>query len=138
MVSINQIFFAGGPQLGASSLMDSSIPGAPNSLNPAEITTAPRTPTSPQSRMIPGMDGAGVTTTARSTCSGMSLPLGYALMPSTLGRFGFTGNTAPPKGVLIRFHRVVRPTLPGFSVAPITAILLGLKKTSNGWSLCRR
>ena len=28
----------------------------------------------------------------------------------------------PPNGLLIRFHRIVRPTLPCFSVAPMTAI----------------
>jgi hypothetical protein len=58
--------------------------------------------------------------------------LAYALIPNILARFGFTGNTAPPNGVLIKFQRVVRPTLPGFSVAPITAILLGVKKESSG------
>ena len=53
-------------------------------------------------------------------------------MPRTLERLGFTGNTAPPNGVLIRFHRVVRPTLPGVSVAPITATFFGVKKLSSG------
>ena len=55
-------------------------------------------------------------------------------MPNTLSRLGFTGNTAPPNGVLIRFHNVVRPTLPGFSVAPMTAMFFGVKKGSSGWS----
>ena len=36
------------------------------------ITTAPRTPFSPHSRMMPGTDGGGVTITARSTSSGIS------------------------------------------------------------------
>ena len=58
-------------------------------------------------------------------------------MPSTLPRFGLTGKTVPPNGVLIRFHSVVRPTLPAFSVAPITAMLFGVKKTSRGCSLRR-
>jgi len=39
----------------------------------------------------------------------------------------------PPKGFVTRFHSRVRPTLPGFSVAPITATVLGEKKTSSGW-----
>jgi hypothetical protein len=60
--------------------------------------------------------------------------LGYARIPKTLLRFGFTGNTVPPKGELIKFHSVVRPTLPGASVAPITAMLLGVKNTSRGCS----
>ena len=54
-------------------------------------------------------------------------------MPSTLGRLGLTGKTVPPKGLLIRFHSTVRPTLPGFSVAPMTATVFGAKNTSNGW-----
>ena len=82
--------------------------------------------------MIPGMVLAGVTTTARSTFSGTAAMLGYARMPNTLGRFGFTGYTVPPNGVLIRFHSTVRPTLPGFSVAPIRATDSGSKKTSRG------
>src|SRR5208283_2986628 len=57
-------------------------------------------------------------------------------MPSTLGRFGFTGKTAPPKGELIRFQSVVRPTLPTFSVAPMTAILRGEKKCWGGSASC--
>ena len=46
-------------------------------------------------------------------------------MPSTLGRLELTGNTVPPNGLLSRFHSTVRPTLPGRSVAPITATLRG-------------
>jgi hypothetical protein len=34
----------------------------------------------------------------------------------------------PPKGLAIRLERMVRPTLPGFSVAPMRATDLGLKK----------
>ena len=45
---------------------------------------------------------------------------------------------SPPNGVLIRFHNVVRPTLPGFSVAPITAMFRGVKKTSSGCTPCSR
>src|SRR5689334_3013307 len=37
----------------------------------------------------------------------------------------------------MRFHRMVLPTLPGFSVAPTTATVLGAKKTSSGCVLCR-
>ena len=62
---------------------------------------------------------------------------GYALIPSTLGRFGLTGKTVPPNGLLIRFHSSVRPTLLGVSVAPITATFRGAKITSSGWRSCR-
>ncbi len=58
--------------------------------------------------------------------------LGYALSPSTLARLGLTGKTVPPKGLVTRFQRIVRPTLPAFSVAPMTATLLGAKNTSKG------
>ena len=33
-------------------------------------------------------------------------------MPSTLAASGLTGKTVPPNGLLIRFQRIVRPTLP--------------------------
>ena len=39
----------------------------------------------------------------------------------------------PPKGLVTRFQRMVRPTVPAFSVAPMTATVLGEKKTSSGW-----
>ena len=55
-----------------SSCRSSSAPSGPISLKPAEITMAPCTPFSPHSRMSPGIDGGGVTITARSTCSGIS------------------------------------------------------------------
>ena len=53
-------------------------------------------------------------------------------MPSTLGRFAFTGNTVPPNGLLIRFQRIARPTLPAVSDAPMTATLRGRKIASSG------
>ena len=52
-------------------------------------------------------------------------------MPRTLARLELTGYTVPPKGLLIRFHRMLRPTLPAFSVAPITATDFGAKNTFN-------
>ena len=63
--------------------------------------------------------------------------LGYALIPSTLGRFGLTGKTVPPNGLLIRFHRIVRPTLPAFSVAPITATVL-VRRSHRAAAAARR
>lgn len=52
-------------------------------------------------------------------------------MPSTLGRFGFTGTTVPPNGWVRTFHISVRPTVPGLSVAPITATRRGEKIASS-------
>jgi hypothetical protein len=48
------------------------------------------------------------------------------------------GNTVPPKGWLSRFQRRVRPTLPAFSVAPMTAMLFGLKMALREWRGSRR
>ena len=45
-----------------------------------------------------------------------------------LCRLGLIGKTVPPKGLLIRFQRIVRPTLPAVSVAPMTATVFGAKK----------
>ncbi len=53
------------------------------------------------------------------------------MMPSTLGRFGLIGNTAPPNGLLIKFQRIVRPTLLTLSVAPMTATFFGEKIASS-------
>src|SRR5215211_682180 len=52
-------------------------------------------------------------------------------MPSTFGLREFTGKTVPPNGLLTRFHMIVRPTLPGRSVAPMTATVSGRKMVSN-------
>src|SRR4028118_557945 len=52
-------------------------------------------------------------------------------MPSTFGRRELTGNTVPPNGLETRFHMIVRPTLPGRSVAPITATVSGRKIASS-------
>src|SRR5215467_13831348 len=106
-------------------------PSAPASLNPAEMTMAPPTPACAHSRMTPGTVAAGVTTTARSTGSGTSPIEAQALIPRTFRRFALTGYTAPPNGLVRRFHSTVRPTLPARSVAPITATLRGAKNTSS-------
>ena len=93
---------------------------------------APLTPASTHSPITRGTVAAGVTTTARSTGSGTALIVGYARMPITLGRLGLTGYTVPPNGLLIRFQRMDRPTLPAFSVAPTTATARGVKIASSG------
>src|SRR5437764_4143979 len=46
------------------------------------------------------------------------------------------GKTVPPNGLDIRFQRIVRPTLPGVSVAPITATVWGEKNTFRGELFC--
>src|SRR5271157_3494986 len=115
-----------------SNSCSSRAPSGPLSLKPAEITIAPVTPASTHSLITPGTVAAGVTTTARSIGSGADLMFLYALIPSTLGRFGLIGWTVPPNGLLIRFQRTARPTLPCFSVAPITATVRGAKIASSG------
>ena len=121
------------PRLASSSTWrSSSAPALPASLKPAEMMIAPFTPAATHSRTTPGTVLAGVTITARSTLSGTAATVGYARIPSTLVRFGLTGNTVPPNGLLIKFQRIVRPTLAGDSVAPITATLRGAKNTSRG------
>src|SRR5271157_4503090 len=109
----------------------SAAPSAPISLNPAEATMAARTPASTHSPIRSGTVGAGVATMARSTRSGTSPMRGWALIPSTLRRFGLTGKMGPPNGLFIRFHTIVRPMLPAFSVAPMTAMFWGVKNASR-------
>ena len=113
--------------------LSNSLPCSPCSLNPAEITMPAGMPTSTDSASTSGTVSAGVVTTTRSTLSGRSETLGYALIPNTLGRLEFTGKTVPPKGLLSRFHSTERPTLPTRSVAPITATLRGANNGSSGW-----
>ena len=116
----------------SSTCRSSSAPAVPVSLKPAEMTIAPRTPASTHSPIRSGTVGARVAMTARSTGSGTADSFGYALIPSTLGRFRLIGKTVPPNGLLIRFQRTMRPTLPGLSVAPITATVRGAKIASSG------
>ena len=111
----------------------SRAPSMPVSLKPAEMMMAPRMPAAAHSRITPGTTFAGVMTTARSIRSGTAATLGYALTPRTLARFALTGKTVPPKGFVNRFQSTVRPTLPGVSLAPMTATLRGAKNTSSGW-----
>ena len=110
-----------------------SLPCSPCSLNPAEITMPAGIPAATDSARTSGTLSAGVVTTTRSTLSGSSETLGYALMPRTFGRLELTGNTVPPKGLLSRFHNTDRPTLPILSVAPTTATLRGANNGSSGW-----
>ena len=116
----------------ANTRASSSAPAGPVSRKPAEMISAAGTPASTHCRMISGTVAAGVTTTARSTGPGTSPTAGYDLRPSTVSRRGLTGWTAPPNEVATRFARTVRPTLPGVSVAPMTATDRGLKNGSSG------
>jgi hypothetical protein len=105
----------------ASARISCSIaaPPGPVSLKPAEMMMADGTPFAVHSRITPGTHAAGVTMTARSGVSGKALTLGKAARPSTVERLRFTGKTRPLKSA--RFSRTARPTLPSFSVAPMTA-----------------
>ena len=109
----------------------SAAPSAPISLNPAEMMTTARTPASTHSPIRSGTIGAGVATMARSIGSGTAPMRGWVLIPSTLRRFGLTGKTVPPNGLLIRFRTSVRPMLPVLSVAPMTAMFWGAKNASR-------
>src|SRR5690242_17522390 len=82
--------------------------------------------------MIAGTVHAGVVTTIRSGTPGSSAMDLYAGRPSTLGRFGFTGHTGPPKGLAMRLLRTVQPTLPTRSDAPMTATDPGVKMGASG------
>src|SRR3954468_12913972 len=59
-------------------------------------------------------------------------------MPRTLPLLALTGKTVPPNGLVIRFQRTVRPTLPSRSVAPTTATLRGEKKPCSGCRMSPR
>jgi hypothetical protein len=116
----------------------SATPSGPISLKPAEMTMAERMPRAAHSSMRAGTPGAGVTMTTRSIGPGADARSGYALIPRMLGRFGLIGRTVPPNGLLMRFQRMVRPTLPAFSVAPTTATVPGEKNGSRGLPPARR
>lgn len=73
----------------------------------------------------------GVAMIARSTTFGTSLMDGYAWTPWTLSRFGFTGYTTPLYPEPMRLRKIRYPAVPGVSLAPMTAMLLGLKYLSN-------
>ena len=115
-----------------STSCSSAAPAGPTSRNPALMMMTPRMPRAAHSSMSAGTDGGGVTMTARSTGSPMAVSEGDALMPRMALRVGLTGKTVPPKGLLMRFHRMVRPTLPSRSVAPTTATPRGRKMASRG------
>ena len=104
------------PRIVRAICRSSSWPCSPCSLKPAEMTMPAGMPSSTDSAMRSGTVSAGVVTTTRSTLSGRSRTLGYALMPSTFVRLEFTGKTVPPNGLLSRFHSTERPTLPARSV----------------------
>ena len=79
--------------------------------------------------------GAGVAITAKSIFSAISKIVEYALIPNILFLFGLIGKTVPLNGFVIKFHNKVLPTLPGFSLAPITATVLGANTLSREFIL---
>ena len=104
-----------------------SAPTPPISRNPAVITTRPRTPFFPHASTASRAASAGTVTIARSTGSGTSPMLGYALIPWTESAFGFTGYRVPWNSFTRRFRRIAYPTFPLWREAPITAMDLGKK-----------
>ena len=106
--------------------------------NPAEMMIAPLTPAAAHSAIRPGTDGGGVTITARSIRPGISRSVGIGAHAKDVVALGVDGQTVPPNGLLIRFHSTVRPTLPSFSVAPMTATERGRKIASSGLLVARR
>ncbi|KAJ1568914.1 hypothetical protein HK096_004862 [Nowakowskiella sp. JEL0078] len=82
--------------------------------------------------MTRGTALAGTATTIKSILtSGIDFRLGKAFTPRTDERLGFTGYTTPPKGELIRFQKIVLPTEPFVSEAPITATTFGANIESS-------
>jgi hypothetical protein len=84
---------------------------------------APFTPAAAHSSTIRGTVVAGVAITARSISSATSLIVGNAFCPRIIERLGLTGKIRPLNDC--RFSINARPTLPAFSLAPITATDFG-------------
>jgi hypothetical protein len=99
--------------------LSSSAPVDPHSLKPAEMITAPLTPAAAHSPIIFGTIAAGVAITARSTFFGTSRMLRNVFCPNNVVRLGLTKKTRPLNDRT--FSDKARPTLPAFSLAPITA-----------------
>ena len=74
-----------------------SVPAAPVSAKPAEMTTTAGTPFAAHSRATALTAGAGTAITARSSGSGTSSIVGYARTDWTTSAFGLTGWTTPVK-----------------------------------------
>ena len=66
-----------------------------SSPKPDEMTTAALIPRAPHSSSTSATDAAGITTTARSTGSGIAATEGYAVSPCTSARLGVTGKIFP-------------------------------------------
>ncbi len=129
-----------------------SRPSGPLSAYPAESTTRPRTPCSPQSATASGTRSAGTATIARSTGSPMAptercagTPSSSAGPPSPVsppvsGNAAFTAYTRPVKPAPRRLRRTVRPTPPGVRPAPTTATEAGVSSrcTERASARCSR
>ena len=68
-----------------------ALPAGPTSRKPAVMITAPFKPRWPLCSSTRGTTLLGTRTTARSTGSGQSSTLGYALSPKISGAVGLTG-----------------------------------------------
>ena len=121
----------GCPRSQARSSASRARPASPASRNPAEITTAPRTPLATHSFKAGRTAGAGTAITARSTGPSIARSDGVAGNPWTTSARGFTGQMRPSNPAARRLATTLPPTFPGSREAPMTATLRGAKKAAR-------
>ena len=102
----------------------SSAPAGPHSLNPAEMITAPFTSAAAHSATIPGTVAAGVAITARSTFLWHVADCWKRFLPEQPRVIWIYWETRD-RETIADFPISARPTLPGFSLAPISATDFG-------------
>ena len=121
----------GCPRSQALSSASRARPASPASRNPAEITTAPRTPLATQSFRAGRTAGAGTAITARSTGSSIARSDAVAGSPWTMSPREFTGQIRPSNPAARRLATTLPPTFVGSREAPTTATLRGSKKAAR-------
>ena len=103
----------------------------PNSRPPEEIMTTPLVRAWTHSRTMPGTVAMGVAITAISTGSpAVAVMLFRQGKPCRVSYLGLTGTTLPLYPPWMSCSSRLQPTLPSRPLAPIMAILAGLKKLS--------
>ena len=107
------------------------LPPAPVSANPADSTTMALVPLAPSCAIRSGTLAAGVATTASSGAEGRASTLANTGLPARSCAFGLTSQTGPANLPASRFRATTPPTECSSRLAPIKAMLLGVKK------LCR-
>jgi hypothetical protein len=115
----------------ASSSCSRRTPSPPTSLNPAEITTSPRTPAAVHSRATVTTCSLGTVITARSTGRPMAPTEGYAGIEWMAAALGFTGKTGPWKSYRSRLSRICQPMVLACRDAPMTAMERGRRMGSR-------